>query len=153
MTEQLDYIIKKYREKGGNLIFLLQETQEKFGFIPREAVEYFAEVLQIAPSRFYGVSTFYSQFRLSKPGKHKITACCGTACHVRGAERIISRISRDLQLGEGKDTTEDGEYTLEQLACVGACSIAPVVILDKEVHGKMTPDSTMREIKKLQEEK
>ncbi|GAB4491374.1 MAG: NADH-quinone oxidoreductase subunit NuoE [Thermodesulfovibrionales bacterium] len=151
MNNTLQNILATYREKGGNVIFLLQETQEAFGYIPRDAIDYFSEETGIAPSRFYGVVTFYSQFRLTKPGKNKITACCGTACHVRGAERIISRIERDLQLEEGQDTTADGEFTLEQLACVGACSIAPVVILNKEVHGKMNPDSTMREIRKLKE--
>lgn len=150
MDKALKDIIKNYRESGGNIISLLQETQDAFGYIPREAVDCFSRELNIAGSRFYGVATFYSQFRLKPTGKNKIVACCGTACHVKGAERIIGRIERELLLTEGNDTTADGEFTLEQLACVGACSIAPVVIFNREVNGKMTPDAAMREIRKLQ---
>jgi NADH:ubiquinone oxidoreductase subunit E len=107
MNETLEKIAQAYRQDGGNVITLLQETQEAFGYIPREAIDYFSTELNIAPSRFYGVATFYAQFRLTPTGKNKITACCGTACHVRGSDRIISGIKRELGLAEAEDTTAD----------------------------------------------
>ncbi len=152
MNETLDKIIAGYRDHGGNVISLLQETQEAFGYIPREAIDYFSDELGIAPSRFYGVATFYSQFRLHPAGKNKITACCGTACHVRGAERILSGIKRELKLGEEEETTPDNEFTVEKVACLGFCSFAPVVLVNGEVHGKTNADPVLKEIRKLKKQ-
>ncbi len=149
MNDTLDRIIAGYRDNGGNVISLLQDTQEAFGYIPREAIDYFSDQLGIAPSRFYGVATFYSQFRLHPTGKHKITTCCGTACHVRGAERILSSIKRELKLGEEEETTPDNEFTVEKVACLGFCSFAPVVLVNGEVHGKTNADPVLKEIRKL----
>ncbi len=149
MNPTLETILAKYRENGGNMITLLQDTQEAFGYIPREAVQFFSDELGIAPSRFYGVATFYAQFRLKPVGRHKVTACCGTACHVRGAERIISGIQRELHLGPHEDTTPDGEITFEKVACLGFCSFAPIVLVDHSVVGKATTDDALKEIKKL----
>jgi NADH:ubiquinone oxidoreductase subunit E len=149
METTLDNIIKKHRETGGSIISLLQDTQEAFGYVPREAVQYFADELGIAPSRFYGVSTFYSQFRLKPSGKNRITACCGTACHVRGAERILTSLKRELHLAEDEDTTPDGQFTVEKVACLGFCSFAPVVLINGAVHGKTTADPILKEIKTL----
>jgi|SRR5208337_1669680 len=149
MNDSLKQIADNYRKDGGNVITLLQETQESFGFIPREAIDYFAETLNIAPSRFYGVATFYAQFRLKPTGKHKITACCGTACHVRGAERIISGLKRELDLPESEDTTKDLEFTVEQVACLGFCSFAPVVLINNDVRGKTNADAVVKEIRSL----
>jgi NADH:ubiquinone oxidoreductase subunit E len=149
MNEILEKIAHAYRQDGGNVITLLQETQEAFGYIPREAIDYFSTELGIAPSRFYGVATFYAQFRLTPTGKNKITACCGTACHVRGSERIISGIKRELGLAEAEDTTQDREYTVEKVACLGFCSFAPVVLINQEVRGKTTADAVIKEIKSM----
>lgn len=149
MKEALDRIIKKYTEREGNIIFLLQETEDAFGYIPRDAVEYFSEELNIAPSRFYGVSTFYAQFHLAPRGRNIITACCGTACHVKGSERLINGIRRELNLQEGQETTTDREFTIEKVNCVGACSIAPVVIINKKVHGKSTSDILLKEVRAM----
>jgi NADH-quinone oxidoreductase subunit E len=149
MDQVLDKIIDQYRSNGGNVISLLQDTQEAFGYIPRQAVDYFSDQLGIAPSRFYGVATFYSQFRLHPAGKNKITACCGTACHVRGAERILSSIKRELKLGEEEETTPDNEFTVEKVACLGFCSFAPVVLVNGEVLGKTNADPVLKEIRKL----
>ncbi|OGW33920.1 MAG: NADH dehydrogenase [Nitrospirae bacterium GWD2_57_9] len=149
MNDTLDKIVADYRDNGGNVISLLQETQEAFGYIPREAVDYFSAQLGIAPSRFYGVATFYSQFRLNPTGKNKIIACCGTACHVRGAERILSGIKRELSLAEEEETTQDKEFTVEKVACLGFCSFAPVVLINGEVHGKTNADPILKEIRKL----
>ena len=149
METTLDNIIKKHRETGGNIISLLQDTQEAFGYVPKEAVQYFSDTLGIAPSRFYGVATFYSQFRLKPSGKNRITACCGTACHVRGAERILTSLKRELHLAEEEDTTPDGQFTVEKVACLGFCSFAPVVLINGAVHGKTTADPILKEIKTL----
>jgi NADH:ubiquinone oxidoreductase subunit E len=149
MNTSLERIVQNYRQNGGNVITLLQETQESLGYIPREAIDYFAETLNIAPSRFYGVATFYAQFRLTPIGKNKITACCGTACHVRGADRIISSLKRELDLPEAEDTTKDLEFTVEQVACLGFCSFAPVVLINKDVQGKTNAEAVIKEIRLL----
>ncbi len=149
MEDIFENIIKKYREREGNIIFLLQETQEAFGYIPREAVDFFSLELNIAESRFYGVATFYSQFRLKPTGKNKIVACCGTACHVRGSEKILNALNRELQLTEDEDTTQDGKFTLEKVACLGTCSFAPVVLINGAVHGKAGTDAITKEIRQL----
>jgi NADH:ubiquinone oxidoreductase subunit E len=142
-------IIKRHREAGGNIISLLQDTQEAFGYVPREAVEHFADELGIAPSRFYGVATFYAQFRLKPRGKHVVTACCGTACHVKGADRLLNSVMLELKLAVDQDMTADGEFTLEKVNCVGACGIAPVVIIDKRVHGKASAEKLVKEIRSV----
>jgi NADH:ubiquinone oxidoreductase subunit E len=149
METTLDNIIKKHRETGGNIISLLQDTQEAFGYVPKEAVQYLSDTLGIAPSRFYGVATFYSQFRLKPSGKNRITACCGTACHVRGAERILNSLKRELHLADEEDTTPDGQFTVDKVACLGFCSFAPVVLINGAVHGKTTADPILKEIKTL----
>jgi len=149
MDKTLEDIAEKYREKGGNIIFLLQETQEAFGYIPREAADFFSRELKIAASRIYGVATFYSQFRLKPTGKNRITACCGTACHVRGSDKIIRGLQRELRLSEDEDTTEDGEFTLEKVACLGTCSFAPVVLINGAVHGKADTEVLLQKIRKM----
>ncbi len=147
MNDTLEFILKKNRENGGTVISLLQDTQEAFGYIPREAVQFFSDELGISPSRFYGVATFYAQFRLTPRGKNVITACCGTACHVKGAERILNSMVQELKLAEGKEMTDDGLFTLERVNCVGACGIAPVVIINKQVHGKATSEKILKEVR------
>ncbi len=153
MTNTLEVLLQKFRQDGGNIITLLQDTQEAFGYIPHEAIYWFEKELDIPASRFFGVATFYAQFHFKPRGKTIITACCGTACHVRGAERLISAAKRELGLPEDEDTTEDRRFTLEKLACLGTCSLAPVVIIDKKVFGKTTPDRLAKEIKALKKEK
>ena len=149
MIETLNTIVRKHRETEGNVITLLQDTQEAFGYIPREAIEYLSQTLGIAPSRFYGVATFYLQFHLKPRGKNIITACCGTACHVKGSERLINGLRKELNLSDDEDTTKDMEFTLEKVNCVGACSIAPVIIINKKIHGKTASDKLLKEIKSL----
>jgi NADH-quinone oxidoreductase subunit E len=149
MRNQLLHILDEYKSNEGNLITLLQDIQAEFGYVPEEAVEWFSKELDIPASRFYGISTFYSQFHLKPRGRNIITACCGTACHVRGAERLYNTAIKELGLSDAQDTTEDREITLEKLACLGTCSLAPVVVMNKKVYGKMTPDKLKREIKSL----
>ncbi|OGW24813.1 MAG: hypothetical protein A2X59_08715 [Nitrospirae bacterium GWC2_42_7] len=146
MNDILLNIIEKYRKKNGNIIFLLQETQEALGYIPKQAIDLFSEELNIAPSRIYGVATFYSQFRLKPTGKNIIVACCGTACHVKGAEKIINGLRKGLELAEDEDTTPDGEFTLEEIACLGTCSFAPVVLVNSAVYGKANINALLKKI-------
>ncbi len=134
------YILDKYNKENGNIITLLQDIQEVFGYVYEDAVNWFSDRLNIPASNFYGVATFYTQFYMKPRGKNIVTACCGTACHVKGAEPIIDRVRADLGIAEGEDTTADGKFTIETVPCVGACSIAPVAIVNKKVYGGLTPD-------------
>jgi NADH:ubiquinone oxidoreductase subunit E len=152
MIETFDTIIAKYREKQGNVIFLLQETQDALGYIPQEAIEYFSEELEIAPSKFYGVVTFYSQFHLKPRGKNIISVCLGTACHVKGGSKIAERVLKDLALSADGETTEDGNFTFEVVRCVGACSIAPVVLVNSRAYAEMTADGTSKLVKQMKKE-
>jgi NADH:ubiquinone oxidoreductase subunit E len=149
MENKLNRILAGYKEKEGNVISLLQEIQEEFGHIPEESVVWFSKKLEIPESRFFGVATFYSQFHLKPRGKNIITACCGTACHVKGAERLMSAAARELNLSGEQETTDDGEITLEKVACLGTCSMAPVVVINKKMHGQMTPEKLKKEIKTI----
>ncbi|MBI5212024.1 MAG: NAD(P)H-dependent oxidoreductase subunit E [Nitrospirae bacterium] len=152
MEKRLQGLIEDFKKNEGNIISLLQETQEVFGYIPEEAVYRLSEELDMPASNFFGVATFYAQFYLKPRGKNIITACCGTACHVKGSDRIINSLKRDLNLADEQNTTEDKKFTLEQVACVGACSIAPVVIINKKVYGKMNSDKMAKELKALKED-
>ncbi len=149
MQDIREKILKAYHENEGNVISLLQDIEESFGYLPQDAIDWFSEQLDIPPSRFYGIATFYAQFHLKPRGENIITACCGTACHVKGSERLINSLMRELHIPSGEDTSEDKKFTVEKVNCVGACSIAPVVIINREVHGKMTADRLMKEIRKI----
>lgn len=147
--QRCEAILERYYREKGSIISILQDVQEEFGYIPEDVVFWFSNKLNIPASNFYGVATFYSQFHLKPRGKNLITVCCGTACHVKGSDMIISRLRAELAIPEGEDTTHDNEFTLEEVACVGACSIAPVVIINKKVYGKMTTDKLTKEINTL----
>lgn len=147
VEKKLNELLSRYTADEGNIISLLQHTQDAFGYIPEKAVDWFSKKLNIPESHFFGVITFYSQFYLKPRGKNLFTACCGTACHVKGSDRLINRLKQDLNVPEGEDTTEDGKFTLERVACVGACGIAPVVIINKKIHGKMTIIKLLKELK------
>jgi NADH:ubiquinone oxidoreductase subunit E len=140
-------ILDKYHKERGSVVSVLQDMQEIFGYVREDAIEWISREINIPSSSFYGVATFYSQFYLKPRGKNIVTACCGTACHVKGAEAIINRIQADLALPAGEDTTPDGHFTMESVACVGACSIAPVVIVNKKVYGGVTPEKASGIIK------
>jgi NADH:ubiquinone oxidoreductase subunit E len=149
MEEKLEAILDNYRTNEGNLISILQDVQSVFGYIPEDAVNWLSNKLDMPASRFYGIATFYSQFHLKPRGKNIITACCGTACHVNGSDKIIDGLRRKLGLAKGEDTTEDGEFTLEEVACLGTCSFAPIVLVNGKVHGKAKVDKVLKEIKPL----
>jgi NADH:ubiquinone oxidoreductase subunit E len=147
----LEGIYEKHHGAIGAVIPILQDIQEEFGYLPEEAVNWIAD--RLPKSTFFGVATFYSQFYLKPRGRNVITACSGTACHVKGSDSIINSIRRELQLGADEDTTGDNEFTVERVNCVGACSIAPVVIVNKKVHGKASSAKILKEIKTLKKNK
>lgn len=149
MESILRDIVHRYIKNNGSVVSILQDTQDHFGYIPQEAISYYSNELNIPESRFYGVATFYSQFYLKPRGKNVITACCGTACHVRGVEKTVSALKRELELGPDEDTTDDNQFTLEKVACLGFCSIAPVVLVNGEVFAKAAADKVMKRINSI----
>lgn len=151
MKIEIQPFIDRYRSADGNIITLLQDVQHECGYIPEEVVFDLAEALDIPASSFSGVATFYTQFHLHPRGKNIVTACCGTACHVKGAERIIQAAEHELGVTEEEPTTADRQFTLERVACLGTCSLAPVVLVNGDVHAKISPDKLRREIRRLKE--
>ena len=147
--DELERIYQANVGRPGNIIPILQQLQESFGYVPEVAVSWFAEKLDVPESTFFGVATFYAQFSFEPKGKNVVTVCCGTACHVKGAEKIMSGLRRELNLAEGEHTTSDKMFTLEKANCVGACSIAPVVIMNKEVLGKTSADKVLKLVKSM----
>jgi len=137
-SESFAYRLWRYDGAPGELIPLLQSAQDHFGYIPRRAIKYIAEVTNIPESSVYGVITFYSQFRLQPMGKYVIRLCAGTACHVSGSKLLIDTAQDELGIEVG-DTTTDGLFTLFTVACLGCCSLAPVMMIDDETHGSLTP--------------
>jgi NADH:ubiquinone oxidoreductase subunit E len=151
MTETLERIYQKCMDKEDNIIAILQEIQDEFGYVQEEVVRWFAERSNISPSQYYGVITFYSQFHQKPRGKNIVTVCCGTVCHVKGAPRVISKARKELRLKDGQDTTRDMRFTMERVNCVGACSIAPVVVVNDKVFGKVTPNKMAKSLKEFKE--
>lgn len=151
MEKTLEKILEEHRAREGNIISLLQDIENSFGYLSEDAVNWFSKKLDIPASRFFGVATFYSQFHFKPRGKNIITACCGTACHVKGSERLINGIRKELDLSEEEDTTKDKEFTLEKVNCIGACSIAPVVVINKKVKGKVSADKLLKELRSLKD--
>jgi NADH-quinone oxidoreductase subunit E len=147
-VELLNPLIEKYRTKKGNLIPLLQGAQGIFGYIPRVAFEKLADETGISLSEMYGVATFYAQFRLHPVGKHIIKVCHGTACHVQNAKAITTSIKEALKVDDG-GTTEDGLFTLESVACLGCCSLAPVMMIGKETYGKLNGSRAVKIVKNI----
>ena len=136
MEDRLTEIVPS-RGKRGELIPILQRIQAEFGYLPEEAIVKVAESTGVAESRVFGVASFYAQFRFTPIGKNRIMVCRGTACHVKGAPRILDEVEKALEIKEG-ETTKDLEYTLESVACIGCCGLAPCIMVNKEVHGRLT---------------
>ena len=151
MKSEIRKIIKKFKGKKSALISILQDVQKKYGYLPREAISMLAEELKISENEIYGVATFYSQFRFNKPGKYQLKACQGTACHVRGGKRIMEEIERELNITHG-ETTEDGLFSLERVACMGCCALAPVIVENDKVYGTCTPVKVREVINKSKAE-
>ena len=130
-------IIERYRGKKGALIPLLQDVQGHYGYVPKEAIDLIAKELSIYHVEIYGILTFYAQFYLQPRGKHIIRICLGTACHVMGGKDIMDYLSEKLGICEG-ETTRDGLFTIERVACLGCCGMAPVVVIDETFYGNIT---------------
>ena len=142
-AEELDGLIEGYREGSTAVIGLLQDVHTLYGYLPEEALERVSGRLGVPLSRLYSMATFYSSFRLTPRGRHRVCVCVGTACHVKGAARIVEGLERDLGVHPG-ETTADGEFTVETVNCLGACALAPLVIVDEEYHGRMDPKKASR---------
>jgi len=136
MKERLQEIFSHYKGKENELIPILQEVQSEFGYIPEEAMKDIAQFLHIPRGRVYSVATFYAQFRLKPIGRNHIMVCRGTACHVRGATKILEELEKILNIKEG-ETTPDMEFSLETVACIGACGVGPNIVINKNTFGRM----------------
>jgi NADH-quinone oxidoreductase subunit E len=137
LLDELAQIVAEYGGEKGALIPILQKVQERFGYLSEEAISRIAKLCRISESEVFGVASFYAQFYFTRRGRHSIKVCLGTACHVRGGERILDEIKRELRVESG-GTTEDSKFSLERVACFGSCALAPVVVIDKDVYGRMT---------------
>ena len=146
--KEVDRIYKRYKDSKGPLKPVLQEIQAKYGYLPQNALERFSEVSGITPSEIYGVATFYSQFRLKPVGRNIIKVCFGTACNVSGAELIAEALSNELNIAIG-ETTGDNKFTLETVACLGCCSLAPVIMINDTAYGNLTPDKAVKVIREF----
>lgn len=136
---ELEQVIERYRGSKGALIPVLHEAQEIFGYLAEEVQRRVADGLNVTLTEVYGVATFYSLFSLKPRGKHKIGVCMGTACYVRGAAAVLTELEKELGI-RVNDTTDDGKFTLEITRCIGACGLAPVMTINEDVYGRLTPD-------------
>lgn len=141
---KIDLINKRHQE--GSLITLLQSAQDSYGYVPEKVIHYISELVGIPSSEIYGVLTFYAQFRLKPMGKNLIRICEGTACHVNGAKTVLSVLQDELGISVD-ETTDDGLFTLQSVACLGCCSLAPVMMINQETHGNLTQEKIKKVIK------
>ncbi len=149
MEENLDGIFSQYAGERGELIPILQDVQRAVGYVPGAAMTQTARFLRIPESAVYGVVTFYAQFHLTRQGEHGVKVCQGTACHVRGGRRILRAVEKKLGIRSG-ETSEDYRFSLERVACFGSCALAPVMVVDGKVHGRMTPQKAVRVLEALE---
>jgi NADH:ubiquinone oxidoreductase subunit E len=151
MNNGIEHILVKYPQGDrGFLIPVLQEVQEFYGYISPEMADEVGDFTGVSPGEIFGVTSFYSQFRFSRPGKHTVKVCQGTACHVRGSGRILELFEQELKIKPG-GTTPDGLFSLERVACFGCCALAPVVVADKEVHGRMSSTKSQKLLKRYKD--
>lgn len=146
---KVEAICARFEPVKSSVIPVLQELEEAFGYISEDAVNIAAGMLKIPASHFYGVATFYAQFHFKPRGKHIVTACTGTACHVKGSARLIESLKRGLEIPEPEETSPDMNFSVEKVNCVGACSMAPIMIVNKKIHGKMNTSKVARLVKRL----
>lgn len=137
--EALRAVIAEHKGEQGALMPVLQSAQNIFGYVPEEVQRFIAEGLGVTLSEVYGVATFYSQFSLEPNGEHVIGVCLGTACYVKGSQKVLDRLAEELDVEVGK-TTKDGKFTLNATRCLGACGLAPVMMIGDEVYGRLVPD-------------
>ncbi len=147
----LDNIIKEFGNEEKSLIAILQSTQEHYRYLPKEIFPYLAKKLNISEAKIYGVVTFYENFSLDKKGKYIIKVCDGTACHVRHSIPVLNELKKVLGLKEGQKTTDDFLFTVETVSCLGACGLAPVMMVNETVYSAMTPEKVVQVIKSIKE--
>ena len=145
---KIDLVTRK--DTQGSLIYLLQSAQDSYGYIPEKVIHYISEVVGLPAADIYGVITFYSQFRLRPLGKYVIKICEGTACHVNNGKNILKALQNELGISVG-ETTGDGLFSLQSVACLGCCSLAPVIMINEETHGSLTPNRIKGIIKKYRD--
>lgn len=146
MEEKLQHILEDYKLERGSLIGLLQDIQEAYGYLPQEQLAEVSQELDVPLSRLFSLATFYTSFRLEPMGKHHVCICVGTACHVRGASAIVDTLERELQIKSG-ETTEDMQFTVDTVNCLGACALAPLLVVDNQYHGKITQQKAKKLLK------
>ncbi|MDX9887749.1 MAG: NADH-quinone oxidoreductase subunit NuoE [Anaerovoracaceae bacterium] len=144
-------VLDNYNKDATKLIPILQDIQDQYGYLPEDIMTFVSTALGISSSTVYGVATFFTHFTLAPKGKHIIKVCDGTACHVRKSGVIIETLEKELGLSKDKVTTDDMLFTLETVACLGACGLAPVLVIDEKVHGAMTPESTIALLNSIKE--
>jgi NADH-quinone oxidoreductase subunit E len=138
MSKQVQDVVSQFTKDRGNLIPILQQVQETERFLSKEAVTEISCFLGVSENDIYSVASFYAQFRFTRPGDHTIKVCLGTACHVKGGERILESVERELDIQPG-ETTADFKFSMERVACFGCCALAPVMVIDQDVYSRMTP--------------
>jgi NADH:ubiquinone oxidoreductase subunit E len=146
--DRVNEIIDQYGVDHTNTLAILQDVQREYSYLPREALELVARRLEMPLGQVYGMATFFKAFSLEPKGKHVCKVCLGTACHVRGGPRILETLERELHIQAG-ETTPDGRFSLESVRCLGACALAPILVVNEEPHGSMTPDKATRLINEL----
>lgn len=139
MATDIEAIIDRFRADKGQLVSILQDIQDEYYYLPKDALEKVSQILDIPLSQVYSIATFFRAFSLTPRGRHLIKVCLGTACHVRGAPRVLEKMERDLGIGRG-GTTDDLKFTLETVNCVGCCALGPMVMIDEEYFGQMKSD-------------
>ena len=147
VKEKVGQVLNNYQHDKGMLVSVLQDVQAEYNYLPKEALIQVSQGLNIPLSQVYSVTTFFKAFSLKPRGRHLINVCLGTACHVRGAVRILEKIERELGISSS-ETTQDLRFTLETVNCVGACALGPMVIIDEEYHGEITTDKVNSVLKK-----
>ena len=146
----LDHVMDKYASVPGSLITILQKAQDIYGYLPLDVMYYIGEKTGNSPAKVMGVATFYTQFRTTPVGKHLIMLCQGTACHVNGSERVLQALCDELKIEDG-GTTEDGLFSLKTVACLGCCSLSPVMMVGEDTYGSLTPKSAVAIIREIRE--
>ena len=144
----IDKVLKEYADTPGSLIAILQKAQAIYGYLPADVIYYIAEKTGVSPAKVMGVATVYTQFRLEPVGKYMLMLCQGTACHVNGSERIAAALQEELGIGDG-ETTADGLFSIKHVACLGCCSLSPVMMINEDTYGSLTPDKALSIIREI----
>lgn len=150
-AQEILSIVEKHNGSYGALITVLEEVQDKYGYLPEEALRLVADAAKRSLVDIYGVATFYKAFSLQPRGKHHVCACRGTACHVRGAPSVVEELEHQLKISDG-ETTQDGEFSLETVSCLGACALGPIVVVDGVYHSKVNPAAVRKIVSVLRSE-